>query len=117
MDLTPLIHRGAQMIGAYGTDHVKVSGVLYRHSIFITPDQTRPWDGTLAMILSLCDGVEILLLGTGDEIVPISDDMRAAFRDNGTGIEIMDNGAVARTYNVLLAEGRKVAAAMTLESD
>jgi uncharacterized protein len=116
MDITPLIRRDAQVIGAYGAGHIKVSGVVYHQPVLITPSATRPWDGTHQSLLLSSDQFEILLLGTGDTIVPVSSEVRAAFREKGVGLEVMDTGAVARTYNVLLAEGRRVAAAVILNS-
>jgi uncharacterized protein len=56
--------------------------------------------------------VEVLLLGTGTrhEFVPPS--LRRRLRDAGIVIDTMDTGAACRTYNVLVAEDRRVAAAL-----
>ena len=55
-----------------------------------------------------------MILGTGTSLVFPSRDVMAAFLTRRIGIEFMDNAAAARTYNVLLGEGRKVAAAFIL---
>jgi uncharacterized protein len=54
----------------------------------------------------------LLLLGTGRSLVRPHQLIRSAFADAGVGLESMDTGAAARTYNVLLAEGRAVGAAL-----
>ena len=56
--------------------------------------------------------VEILLLGCGPELVFVGKALRAAVRALGPVLEPMDTGAACRTYNVLLAEERRVAAAL-----
>lgn len=56
----------------------------------------------------------VMILGTGPTQRFPSHDVLAAFLTRHIGIEVMDNGAAARTYNVLLGEGRKVAAAFIL---
>ena len=56
----------------------------------------------------------VVILGTGPTQVFPSRDVMAAFLTRGIGVEFMDNAAAARTYNVLLGEGRKVAAAFIL---
>lgn len=57
---------------------------------------------------------DVVLLGSGSSLRFPSPQMRAAFLARGMGLEVMDNAAAARTYNVLASEGRKVAAAFIL---
>jgi uncharacterized protein len=56
--------------------------------------------------------IELLLLGCGPRMALIPSTLRAALRAKGIVLEPMDTGAACRTYNVLAAEGRKVAAAL-----
>lgn len=56
--------------------------------------------------------VEILLVGCGKRLVPLAPALKAALRERGIGADPMDTGAACRTYNVLMAEGRRVAAAL-----
>jgi uncharacterized protein len=56
--------------------------------------------------------VELLLIGTGARMAQIDRTLRQALRADGVVIEVMDTGAACRTYNVLMAEGRRVAAAL-----
>jgi uncharacterized protein len=58
------------------------------------------------------DAFALLLLGTGRGLTRPADAVARAFRDAGLALEAMDTGAACRTYNVLLAEGRPVAAAL-----
>jgi uncharacterized protein len=57
-------------------------------------------------------GGAVLLVGTGATLVPLGAGLRGALRRNGMGLEAMDTGAACRTFNVLLAEDRRVFAAL-----
>jgi uncharacterized protein len=57
-------------------------------------------------------GVELLLIGLGKRGAPVAPTLRAALKAHGIGVEAMDTGAACRTYSVLLAEDRLVAAAL-----
>jgi uncharacterized protein len=57
-------------------------------------------------------GVEILLLGLGRSTSAVPAALRIALRTAGIALEAMDTGAACRTYNVLVAEDRRVAAAL-----
>ena len=58
--------------------------------------------------------VELLLLGCGDKTCFVSHDVREELINKGTALESMDTGAACRTFNVLLGEDRRVAAALML---
>jgi uncharacterized protein len=123
MDLTPLIPQGRQIVESYGEGRFRVSGALYDRSILIFPDRTLDWPVTDIRSLSL-EGLEpvvaagesgainLLLIGCGPRMAMIPAALRAGLRAKGVVIEPMDTGAACRTYNVLAAEGRKVAAAL-----
>jgi len=123
MDVTPLIPRGKQVIDAYGDGGFRVSGTRVEGSVIVYPDRLSPWAATaLADVtaIALADvvaagragRVELLLLGTGVRMAQIDRGLRQELRAAGVVVEVMDTGAACRTYNVLLAEGRKVAAAL-----
>jgi uncharacterized protein len=67
---------------------------------------------SLARVLAEAEQIETLLVGTGREIVLISPDLRERFREAGIMADSMSTGAAVRTFNVLLAEDRAVAAAL-----
>ena len=120
MDLTPVIPSGRQVIEGYGASGFRVSGVVYPRSILVFPDATVPWPvtdigavsgGTLKPVMER-GGVEILLLGCGARMVPVPAALRQELKAAGIVVDAMDTGAACRTYNVLLAEERRVAAAL-----
>jgi uncharacterized protein len=65
-----------------------------------------------ALLLAEPQGIELLLLGTGRDFLLPSQMLRSGLSEAGIRIEPMDTGAACRTYNVLLAEGRPVGAAL-----
>ena len=67
---------------------------------------------SLSPLLSSEPRLEILLVGTGKRLVPLHPMLKAQLRERGIGADPMDTGAACRTYNVLMAEGRRVAAAL-----
>jgi uncharacterized protein len=120
MDLTPVIPSGRQVIERYGATGFRVTGVAYAGSILVFPDATLVWPvagidavttETLQPVIER-GGTEILLLGCGPRMVPVPAALRQALKAAGISIDAMDTGAACRTYNVLLAEDRRVAAAL-----
>jgi uncharacterized protein len=120
MDVTPIIPADRQVIDSYGRESFRVSGVAHEGAILVFPDATEAWAAhgpddltvaSLAPVLAHGD-VEILLVGCGRRMAPLARDVRAHLRSAGIVIDVMDTGAACRTYNILLAEGRRVAAAL-----
>ncbi len=116
MDVTPLVRRDAKIIQSYkGEDGFKVSGDVYNHSILVTPTTVVMWTGVQDLISHKYD-IDVLLMGTGVRLlIPNPEFKKHIKTEFNIVLETMDNGAAARTYNVLLAEGRKVAAILTKE--
>jgi uncharacterized protein len=120
MDLTPLVPAGRQVIERYAPSGFRVTGVIYRGPILVFPDRTLLWDAANAAAVtweSLAPvaehgGIQILLLGLGRFMSAVPATLRSALRAAGIALEPMDTGAACRTYNVLVAEGRQVAAAL-----
>lgn len=114
-DITPVIPAGRKLITAYGDGGFRISGEAFIGSVLVFPDKVLPWDASLAAdsLAPAADAkVEILLIGCGRSMAFIEPELRASMRQAGVVIDAMDTGAAARTYNVLMAEGRKVAAAL-----
>lgn len=117
MELTQIAQPGRQIIERYAASGFRVSGVLYQGAVLVFPDLTLVWTDAALTAESLAPvvehgGVEILLLGMGRRMAPIAAALRSQFKANGIAIEPMDTGAACRTYNLLLAEERRVAAAL-----
>ncbi len=109
-------------IDAYGAGGFRVSGERVEGSILILNDIVQPWPVTAlaelgpeqieAVLAAGSREVEFLLLGVGVRNAPPPRLLRAALQAAGMGLEVMDTPAAARVYNVLAAEGRRLAAAI-----
>jgi uncharacterized protein len=120
VDVTPIIPAGRQVIDSYGPRGFKVSGIAYEGAILVMPLATQAWaprtmaEVTFASLEPIVTpgGVEILLLGCGRRMVLVAAELRRMLRGHGIVIDAMDTGAACRTYNILLAEDRRIAAAL-----
>jgi uncharacterized protein len=61
---------------------------------------------------SIPDNVDVLVIGCGAHAAFVVPAMREAFKRRGVALEVADTPAACRTYNILLSEGRRVAAAL-----
>ncbi|HEV2097304.1 MAG TPA: Mth938-like domain-containing protein [Stellaceae bacterium] len=120
MDLTPIVPAGRQLIERYGPSGFRISGVIWRGPVLVFPEATMLWAArdvaavdweSLSPVVGR-GGVQILLLGLGTASVTIGGKLRARLREAGIALEAMDTSAACRTYNVLVAEDRQVAAAL-----
>ncbi len=113
---------GAHALEGYGAGGFRFGGMSHRGSILALPSGVYAWsaaepsDITIETLKPLFDEkpglVEHLLIGTGQELVPISAALRQRLRAAGVRAEPMQTGAAARTYSILLGEKRRVAAAL-----
>jgi uncharacterized protein len=112
---------GRAPIDAYGNGGFRFADMSHRGSILCLPSGIYAWDvdspsgltpEALARVLAERTTIAFLLLGSGAHQVFPDHHLRSAFAQAGIGLEPMSTGAAARTYNVLLAEGRDVAAAL-----
>ncbi len=87
---------------------------MLRGPVLVTAAGAGPWGGLgdSAAPLALTGRVDVLLIGMGDEIAALPGPFRAALEAAGIGVEVMATPAACRTYNVLLSEGRRIAAAL-----
>jgi len=108
-------------IDAYGNGGFRFAGMSHRGSILCLPSGIYAWNVSretelsleqLAPVLAELSAPGFLLLGTGQMQVIPPNEIRRAFEEAGVGLEAMTTGAAARTYNVLLAEGRVIGAAL-----
>ena len=112
---------GRHLIDAYGNGGFRFAEMSHRGSILALPSGVVAWPvaamadvtpESLAPIFAEGPELELLLFGTGIEMIALPESWRARFRAAGIGLDVMQTGAAARTYNVLLAENRKVGAAL-----
>jgi uncharacterized protein len=109
-------------ITGYEDDSVKINETTYKTSLVLSADTLHnPWpfktvsnlDETgLQVILDLKP--DVVLLGTGKRQQFPTAKIFAEFGQRGIGLEVMDNGGLCRTFNILVAEDRSVVAAILL---
>ena len=110
-----------QYIRSYGPGRFMISDREWQSPVLVTPAITHPWTVTraadftlesLALLREAAVPTELLVLGCGPRAIFIPPALRAALKEAGMGLEVVDTGSACRIYNVLLAEGRRVAAAL-----
>ncbi|CAK7256064.1 MULTISPECIES: Mth938-like domain-containing protein [unclassified Shinella] len=112
---------GRAPIDAYGNGGFRFADMSHRGSILCLPSGIHGWnkqEGTpltladLQRVLDEAGEIEVLLVGTGKEIRPLSAEIKAALTERKVRSDPMSTGAAVRTFNVMLAESRAVAAAL-----
>ena len=111
-------------VTAYGAGFVEINRVRYPGHVLLLPAQAvQPWgvDGFEALQPASFDPLlrarlDLVLLGTGARQRFPHPALTAALREAGIGVEVMDTNAACRTYNILVGEGRVVAAALLVET-
>jgi uncharacterized protein len=114
---------GLNIFTAYGEGYVAVNHRKYEENLIVLPDSVTPdWSTATVATLAAADmdkllalGAEIVLLGTGSRLRFPAGALLRPFAPAGIGLEVMDLQAACRTYNILAAEGRKVAAALLFD--
>jgi uncharacterized protein len=114
MRLTEITYGAALAIESYGPGFFRVGSHVLRGASLVTPWDAGPWGGLadLATPLAMAGKIDVLLLGMGAEVAILPRDLRDALEAVGIGVEPMNTPAACRTYNVLLGEGRRIAAAL-----
>ncbi len=115
---------GQNLFTGYGEGYVMVNERRHEKSVIVLPDRIiDDWSATSfeALAASHFEAIlalepEIVLLGTGATFRFPHARLTRALAEARVGLEAMDTFAACRTYNILMAEGRKVAAALIVES-
>jgi uncharacterized protein len=119
--MEPARFPGRAPIEAYGNGGFRFAGMSHRGSILALPSGIEAWPvgsvaeitpESLARLIAEAGAIEILLVGTGDAMVPLARETRVTLEQAGLAPEPMATGAAVRTFNVLLSESRAVAAAL-----
>jgi uncharacterized protein len=112
---------GRAPIDAYGNGGFRFAGMSHRGSVLCLPSGIYGWaaesrsdiDGdALARVFAEVAEIDILLVGVGHEPSHLNPELRRALREANISADAMTTGAAVRTFNVLLAEDRAVAAAL-----
>jgi uncharacterized protein len=111
-------------VTAYGPGFVEINRVRHTTHVVVTPDQVEPWPVTSFETLATSDferlrdlHSEVVLLGTGNRQRFPHPRLTRPLADARIGLEVMDTQAACRTYNILAAESRRVAAALFVETE
>lgn len=121
-DVTPSIPAGGKLVQSYGNGGFRIAGERFSGSVVVFPSRVLAWAPTAAEAVSTAsladvtgadERVGILLIGCGSSFVAPPKGLRGELKQRaGIVLEWMDTGAACRTFNVLLGEGRDVAAAL-----
>jgi len=110
---------GRAPVDAYGNGGFRFAGMSHRGSILCIPSGIYGWDPegridreTLSKVFDEAGEIEVLLIGTGREMLPLDPLLTSALREHRIVTEAMSTGAAVRTFSVLLGEKRAVAAAL-----
>ncbi len=121
MDVTPQVPLGRQLIQGYGSGGFRIANTRHEGSLIVFPERSIAWPvaafgeatpESLVEVAAADPKIEILLIGTGAKMQLVPPPLRAHFRALGIMVDTMDTGAACRTYNVLMSEDRRVAAAL-----
>jgi uncharacterized protein len=109
------------VIEAYGDGGFRFAGMSHRGSLLCFPDGIWAWpivqvadlnEVLLAPAFARADALDFFLIGGGRDPFVLAEDLRARFREMSLTVDAMATGAAVRTWNILLAEGRRVGAGL-----
>lgn len=114
MRITEVTFDESRPVDGYGPGFFRVAGDIVEGGVLLLPSGLSDWAGydALGGILDRAREIDVLLVGTGAEIAHLPARMRSRIEAAGIGIEAMATPAACRTYNVLIAEGRRVGAVL-----
>jgi len=108
-------------IEAYGNGGFRFAGMSHRGSLLCLPDGIWAWPvkdftelttAALDAVFARSEALDVFLIGSGRDPKVLPERLRARFRDLSISVDAMGTGAAVRTYNVLLAENRRVGAGL-----
>lgn len=120
MDVTPLVKKGKKIIQSYSGGRFKISGESFEHAVVVIPDDVILWNAAsdkgstdlqaddFSEIIKYAKDYDVFLFGCGAKMAFLSPEIIIHLRQSGVNVDVMDTGAACRTYNVLMAEGRRV---------
>ncbi|WP_319569392.1 Mth938-like domain-containing protein [Cohaesibacter marisflavi] len=121
LEMTDAYYPGHDPIDFYGNGGFRFGEMSHQGAILFLPSGVHRWDvetvnalttDHFEKLLAESRDIELLILGTGNLIVPLAQSLANHIRQAGIKLDIMDTGAAVRTLNILLSEDRAVAAAL-----
>ncbi len=114
MRLNEINYTNAEPVDGYGPGFFRIGGRVHQGAVLTGPTGTQAWGGYSddTPLRDLSEVVDVLFIGTGEELAHIPPELRQTLESAGIGVEIMNSPAACRTYNVLLSEGRRIALAL-----
>lgn len=114
MRINEVTYTDAQPIEGYGPGFFRIGGALRHGPLLVSGAGPTPWTGfeDIAPLTALAADVDVLFLGTGEEVAHPPKALRDALEECDLGYEVMASPTACRSYNVLLSEGRRVALAV-----
>ncbi|MCD5363003.1 Mth938-like domain-containing protein [Chromobacterium aquaticum] len=119
MKMQQSLGQGKNLFTGYGEGHVLINAQRHDGNLIVTPDSVEPWpvaafeelqESHFSALLALQP--EVVLFGSGKHLRFCHPRLSAALTAAGIGVETMDTQAACRTFNILLAEDRRVVAAL-----
>ncbi|MCZ0961201.1 Mth938-like domain-containing protein [Paracoccus benzoatiresistens] len=114
MKMNPTHFGGAVPVDGYGPGFFRVGGQVIQGAVLVTSAGGTAWGGLddRAALMALAGQVDVLFIGMGADVAHAPADLVAALREAGVAVESMASPTAARTYNVTVSEGRRVACAL-----
>lgn len=117
------LSREGNVVTGVGPGWLRIGNIVHRQSLLLTPDAVLPgwaprgWEGLAADDFAAVVALhpEVVLFGSGGSLRFVSARLTHVLAESGIGLETMDTPAACRTFNILAAEGRRVAAALIIE--
>lgn len=115
------LDQATRRIERYGAGTFRIEGTVHEGAVLLTQREVVPWHVAdfsratgedVAAIVAARDDFEFVLIGSGPRAALLGKAAREALKAAGIRFDVMDTGAACRTFNVLVAEGRRVAAAL-----
>ena len=112
MKLSEVVYPDAPPIDGYGPGFFRVAGQAHRGAVMLLPDgAVLGWENEgVSALIDAAASIDVVIYGAGAEMAHAPSGLRAAVEEAGMGLEVMATPAACRTYNVLLGEGRRIAA-------
>lgn len=121
MELVRHQPQSEQVVERYDASGFKISGKRYDGPVVVLPEETSVWTagrvdeitiGTLSAVTDAVPSIDLLIVGLGGSFGLLPPDVRQGLREKGIAAEAMATPAACRTYNILLTDQRRVAAAL-----